>query len=120
MVVDGITCTGVTTFIQTMYPPDGHVWNLGLHGTCDTLGNVDANVNGRDNAPYPPSCDGRTFMRVSMGAEGDAGTLAYDASDSLGSCTVSSGPSLSNLLTPISFDATVEGMSGGTHTLSFH
>jgi hypothetical protein len=120
MVVDDITCADVTAMLTTMFAPDGHTWNLVLAGQCGALGLVTAYIAGKDEIGYPQLCSGVTFVRVSVGGEGDAGALAYDASGTLGSCTVGTGPSTADESAAISLVATVEsGATGTTHRLVY-
>lgn len=119
MQVDGIGCTGVSRDVTTQAPADGHTWILDLKASCGPLGIVEAFITGKDNAAYPQSCAGPAFVRASIGAEGDAGALAYDSSEVRGSCSITSGPTVANPSVEVAITAVLENTAGKTHSFSY-
>lgn len=67
-------------------------WRYLLDGDCGSLGHARLVLESVGTVPYPQGCSVATQMMLGMDAEGDAGTLYYEANGSKGSCTVMNGP----------------------------
>jgi hypothetical protein len=119
MKVDGTACTDVTAKVTTQTAPDGKTWTIEAKGTCGALAVVDIFVASKDSAAYPQTCGADTRVQMSVGAEGDAGALAYGTDASGGSCSITTGPSAADQTTPAKLTATVSNGAGKTHTLEF-
>lgn len=119
MIVDGITCTGVTEKITSQTAPDGHTWTVDIAGTCGSLGLVSVLVVSKDDLAYPQSCSASSSVRLSVGSEaGDAELLAYATDVAGGGCEILSGPEGAKSSSP-QLTAIVSSASGKIHSLRY-
>ena len=118
LLIDGMACAMVTNVVMTKGPATGHTWSDEISASCPGgLGAVSLYVAAPDDAPYPQSTN--IDVQLSVGGEGDAGFLAYDAQNSGSSASITSGPTVANESTPSALTATLTNGAGKSHTVSF-
>ena len=96
-------------------------WSHPLQADCGLLGHVRVVAESNASVPYPQSCSVVTSVYLGMDAEGDAGTLSYEARLGRGSCQFDSGPTLADPSTGIAFVATTVHASdrARSHRISY-
>lgn len=103
--VDDEACTTITPLAAGRDWPE---WGMTISANCGALGPVRLLVSSRADIPYPQACSVVTYVAAGFDAEGDAGTLYWEANASSGDCSVKQGPQTSDPATAIAFEATLQ------------
>ena len=101
--VDGVACAVTKNDLAMGQPPDGHFWVFDVEASCGAIGAVVLRVTGYDNRGYPLDCKGTpskgvAAVRVEVSSEDAA--APYLAGDSVGSCSITSGPAVGSPTKP--------------------
>jgi hypothetical protein len=113
--VDGVACSSRPPMFTPPTATDPR-WSLSVGGTCGAYRDTDFYVSGKADTPYPHACDGPvpTELFLNMNQQ-----CIQDLTDSIGSCTVMTGPSPSTGSTLVPVTVKLAGPSGKLHTVVF-
>jgi hypothetical protein len=125
--IDGAPGASVTTLTlddvpcTLSEPPESYAlswpaWGTAIDAACGAVGHIHVWVDSNASVPYPQTCGPVTSVSLGIDSDGDAGAPQYHARSGRGSCTVASGPNLSEPSAPVGFSATVVHDSSTSRT----